>query len=272
MNLVERLIEADCRNPKTILVVGDPMTDVYVHGQLYTGCQDRCEKFVEELHVTVPGGASNANRSLQHWSAQKIFPLGDLGGPTKMRFMIEDRCIFRHDNDYCNFDLATARVEALLCLSRSNPDAVLISDYDKGVLTLEFINRVVTICTQRKIPCVADVKRAPEVYEGAIIKGNWDWYERNTSSPRNRVITDGCHLPYVNDEVREVDNLPRVKCINHVGAGDCFAAHLTLALAYGFFLKEAAAIAHSAGRVYVQHPHNRPPHPHEIVADLSSAT
>ena len=62
--------------------------------------------------------------------------------------------------------------------------------------------------------------------------------------------------------------LPKVNCINHVGAGDCFGAHLVLALMYGFSLEDAATIAHSAGRVYVQHLHNRPPLPEEIEEDL----
>lgn len=61
-----------------------------------------------------------------------------------------------------------------------------------------------------------------------------------------------------------------VKIVSHVGAGDCFAAHLALALAYGFSLKEAAVLAHSAGRVYVQSLHNIPPHPAEILADMST--
>jgi sugar/nucleoside kinase (ribokinase family) len=60
--------------------------------------------------------------------------------------------------------------------------------------------------------------------------------------------------------------------VNHVGAGDCFAAHLTLALAYGFSLKEAAGLAHSAGRVYVQSFHNHPPFPTDIAADMSTVT
>jgi D-beta-D-heptose 7-phosphate kinase/D-beta-D-heptose 1-phosphate adenosyltransferase len=58
---------------------------------------------------------------------------------------------------------------------------------------------------------------------------------------------------------------------SHVGAGDCFAAHLVLALAHGLSLEEAAMIAHSAGRIYVQHPHGRPPWPHEIKKDLDPA-
>jgi len=57
-------------------------------------------------------------------------------------------------------------------------------------------------------------------------------------------------------------------CVNHVGAGDCFGAWLTLGLAHGLRLQEAARLAHAAGRVYVRHPHNRPPWPHEIRKEL----
>jgi D-beta-D-heptose 7-phosphate kinase/D-beta-D-heptose 1-phosphate adenosyltransferase len=60
-----------------------------------------------------------------------------------------------------------------------------------------------------------------------------------------------------------------VPCRNHVGAGDCFGAHLALALASDVHnLRAAVRYAHAAGRVYVQHPHNRPPYLHEIARDL----
>ncbi len=150
-----------------------------------------------------------------------------------------------------------------------NFDAVLLSDYDKGFLTPEFTREVIKRCNRRSIPCVADVKRGPELYQGAILKSNLDWTNKYGAS---NVTTRGAMWPWVHGKTdRYHGGRHDVKCVNHVGAGDCFAAHLTLALACGFSLEDAAAVAHSAGRVYVQHPHNRPPHPKEIAADMGNA-
>ncbi len=269
MNLAQNLIKADKKSPKNILIVGDAMVDVYIHGKTYGTCQESCMKFVEESRYVVPGGAANAARSLSYWMVRIIFPPNRLSStPTKTRFMVGDRCVFRHDNDRVDtYNIDSVRAESLVYAQ--NADAVLLSDYDKGILTPEFIKDIVEICKKANIPCVVDCKRPPELYEGCILKGNVEWlnrYKPNMMTPQV-VITNGWDGPTVSGRMVSI-NQSRVHCINHVGAGDCFAAHLALALAYGFDLFNAAAIAHSAGRVYVQYRHNRPPRPEEIAADM----
>ncbi len=271
VRMVDALIEADRTAPKRILVVGDGMTDVYVHGKMHTGCQDGCPKFVEELRVAVLGGAANAARSLEKWNAT-ISLFGYAGGtenPTKTRYMVEDRCEFRHDHDRIRFDTSVIRIACLRTLRERKFDAVLLSDYDKGVLTPKFIRDVVELCNNRGVPCVADCKRGPEVYDSAILKGNLDWYLKHGGAD---VVTRGDLPPLVEGVYPSPDvyrNMLTVRCVNHVGAGDCFVAHLTLALAHKFPLADAVAFAHHAGRVYVQFAHNRPPHPAEIRADAT---
>lgn len=273
MNIVQKLIEADSSSSKQILIVGDGMMDVYVHGRLESKCQEGCAKFVEERRITAPGGAANAVRSVSHWHTEVLaFTRFGPGGPTKTRFMEDGHCIFRYDDDRVDFDQSMVREEAInaLLYRPRRVDAVLLSDYDKGMLTPEFIKEVAHTCREIGIPCVADCKRNMTIYDGCIVKGNaryWGSYPL----PRDGVATYGPDPPSVGIGVAGAV-LPSVQCINHVGAGDCFAAHMTLALAHGFSLQDAAAIAHSAGRVYVQHPHNRPPRPKEIAEDMDKAS
>lgn len=270
MNLAKRLLEEVGKVRKHILVIGDSMTDVWVHGTL-DECQEGCVKFVEEGRTYCEGGAANATNCLVSWPiVAHLFGRAPKDRPIKTRFVSRSgRVVFRHDdesvlqNDRKHHSFNKDVMEAIGWSS-----AVLLSDYDKGLLTPELIREVVGACRERGIPCVADCKRAPEVYKGAILKGNF-LYSMHHADPLD-IVTYGKNNPYVREEVHGPD-MPYVKCVNHVGAGDCFAAHLTLALAYGFSLKDAAAIAHSAGRVYVQHPHNRPPLPEEIVADMGLA-
>lgn len=269
MNPVTKLIELDKYKPRRILVVGDAMVDVYIHGKTTSTCQEGCTKFVEEERVTVPGGAANAARSLRYWFSRSECIYDYLCGPIKTRYLVDNKVVFRHDKDGIQLDLKVIRNTICDTLGSWKPEGVLISDYDKGLMTPEFINIVISYCTFGRIPCVADVKREPLIYEGAIIKANCNWYDYYR---KGDVVTFGDTCPVVVGEsiYNNDDFLPEVNCINHVGAGDCFAAHLTLALACGLSLKEAAMVAHSAGRVYVQHLHNEPPKPSEIEADFNS--
>lgn len=278
MNLAEQLIERVRKQRKVIVVVGDTICDRWVHGRRAPS-QDGCDKFVQEGEVvTTPGGAENAANCLRHWQVG-VHPFGYASNdcPVKTRYVEDGVIVFRADDDGSKTRGAGYGWARSLAFEMvKHADAVLLSDYDKGFLTTGMIAEMSDLCKDRGIPCVADAKREPRTYTGCIIKGNDDWRSKWTEwdALKDHVITYGVDEPVVNDYC--IDHsfpLPTdgVNCVNHVGAGDCFAAHLTLALAYGFSLKEAATIAHSAGRVYVQYPHNRPPYPAEVVADMALA-
>lgn len=271
--LVSQLIHKARETRKRIMVVGDSMVDRWVHGRVHTGCQDNCVKFVEEREVMTPGGAANAERSLQRWSINtSLYGFASNDCPVKTRYINESgEIVFRADDDgppERGNDYQWARDLALEMVKHC--DAVLLSDYDKGFMSRDFIQSVVSLCRAREIPCVADCKREPEVYDGCVMKANHAWATLWRRCDKG-VVTCGGEAPLIDSFCVEYV-WPSVSCVNHVGAGDCFAAHLTLSLAYGFSLKDAAAIAHSAGRVYVQHTHNRPPAPEEIEADMMLAT
>ena len=272
MNLATELQSRISQQNKIIVVIGDTMIDRWIDGKLEL-CQEGIKKFIQDRPtVEVPGGAANARRSISNWDvgAAALFGQPKRYECIKTRYLVNGTIVFRVDTDITS-DLNHSD---LLMYAVSKAGGVLLSDYDKGALTPNLIQSVVDGCRRLNIPCVADCKREPEVYKGCILKGNAEWAYRhkvNLLLP-NVVITNGKNLPTVNGRmVAVMDTLNRVECVNHIGAGDCFAAHLTLALAYGFSLKEAAVLAHSAGRVYVQHPFNRPPLPDEIAVDLANA-
>lgn len=282
VDLVDYLLSVISNNRRRIVVIGDTMTDRWVDGYLDL-CQDNCPKFVHGRTVEVPGGAANAARSIACWEANvSLFGYAENDCPIKTRYVdiTNGRTVMRYDDDgpatrAANYGWAQRAALEMVTGSR-NLGAVLLSDYDKGFLTPEIIRDVVVACKARGIPCVADCKREPELYAGCILKCNADWYSRHGASSwpdmsADIVCTYGADPPTINRVIVPY-NLATVECRNHVGAGDCFAAHLTLALAYGFSLKDAAVLAHSAGRVYVQHRHNRQPRPNEIRTHLATAT
>src|SRR4051812_7503935 len=114
MSFIDTLIEADKRSPRKILVIGDGMTDFYVHGHLEDS-QDGCQKFMQEAEYCVLGGAGNAARSLRNWNAE-VKCIWDAGcgprSPMKVRFLDrDDRIIFRWDNDEISLNTELARKE-----------------------------------------------------------------------------------------------------------------------------------------------------------------
>lgn len=312
---IAKLYEMDVASPKNIAVIGDAMIDRYIYGQV-TSCQDGvpCFKNVfEGSHFTSPGGAANAARQLDRWrsnvelisfwggaygylgafnSEQMRFgsmlcfaePLMQL--PLKERHYEKDKIIWRKDTECADYGLSASRLLecrniAVKALQEMRFDAILVSDYDKGFLDLETLFKIYDIGLLKNIPVVTDAKRAPNYYQGGILKCNREYQTKHrslgASHHQGLVITNGEQPPYCVGLGAEVYKgspkhpLPRVPCINHVGAGDCFAAHLALALAHGLSIKDASTIAHSAGRVYVQHRHGRSPYPHEIHKDLHPA-
>lgn len=278
-NLVQRLLGCISEERKSIVVIGDAMVDVWVHGRTEE-CQDGCSKFVEESCTRTHGGAANAHRCLEKWPVSiLLYTIPENERPFKTRFIdANDKIVYRWDNETVLSTLKSSadrheriRTDAIDLIKYAS--AVLLSDYDKGFIPPAFIQEVAARCKQYGVPCVADCKRALETYTGCVLKGNEAWFRKNNISSYSGgiVITQGALAPVVSSH-GYIENLHSVKCVNHVGAGDCFAAHLALALAYKFSLREAATLAHSAGRVYVQHAHNKPPYPDEIARDLSNAT
>lgn len=278
-NLGRRLVQAIEKHRKRIVVIGDTMVDRWVRGRVEE-CQDGCPKFMQEEVVEVPGGAGNAHRCLSNWDVKaSVYGFVGMHCPVKTRYVDQnDKILMRVDLEAQSVGRRVIAAGYKWCRDSAMgmiefAGGVLLSDYDKGFLTPEFIKEVVAACRSRRIPCVADCKRAPEGYEGAILKANQEWSRTNGDKVPN-VLTRGPYAPLVDSKSFvgvETGKRP-ITCVNHVGAGDCFAAHLTLALAYGFSLKEAAALAHSAGRVYVQYRNNRPPFPNEVIEDLDSVS
>jgi bifunctional ADP-heptose synthase (sugar kinase/adenylyltransferase) len=284
MDLVDRLLTKIREKHRRIVIVGDVILDRWVHGHT-AECQDGCPKFVQELSVDSPGGAANAENCLVGWGNNvSLYGWSQTECPVKCRYVQNGKMVFRADDDrtpheghyHWSYSLALEMIE--------RAGAVLISDYDKGYLSPEFIRKVADLCAERRILCVADCKREPILYDGCILKCNADYQHEHyqdlgrlvfdQEKGQRLVVTGGPMNPIVWDGAGPTGlgyDPPPVTCVNHVGAGDCFAAHLTLALAYGFSLREAAALAHSAGRVYVQRPHNQPPPPDRIAADMRIA-
>jgi D-beta-D-heptose 7-phosphate kinase/D-beta-D-heptose 1-phosphate adenosyltransferase len=299
MDAVQKLTERDRAKRLKIAVIGDAMVDEYYHGRLEPS-QDGCQKFIASRSAVCPGGAANAAHQLAHWNADAFLIASWHRGSHPAAFdaslchhtrdyirktrYIDDatgRIVFRRDHESANYGLATAELTEIRDLTvkavrTMGFDAVLISDYDKGFLDRDTIKRIIAECTVQRMPVVADAKQKPITYDGALLKCNGEYDCHKETLGIRRVVTHGGLVPTIHwpdDSVWTVEPVVTgpVHCRNHVGAGDCFAAHLVLGLAHGLGLGEAAQVAHAAGRCYVQHQHNRPPYPFEVRKDMTGS-
>lgn len=288
----------------TLLVVGDLMLDHYLWGA--------CERISPEAPVqvvdiknetTVLGGAGNVLSNLASLGAkvhvasvigndengnalvEKLRALGishqslvrQEGRKTskKSRVMASHQQVVRFDAE--SKEPITAQSEAALLTHVQGlldaVDAVLLSDYGKGVLTPSLTQNLISLTHVRGIPCLVDPKgKDYSKYRGAtLITPN----RAEAALATNISITDDASLLQAGMKLKNdldltyaiitlsedgmaifdqnVEKIPTVarEVYDVTGAGDTVLASLGFALACGMNITEAALFATSAAAVVV---------------------
>lgn len=288
----------------TLLVVGDLMLDHYLWGA--------CERISPEAPVqvvdiknetTVLGGAGNVLSNLASLGAkvhvasvigndpngnalvEKLRTLGighqslvrQEGRKTskKSRVMASHQQVVRFDAESKepvtaqSEEALLAHVQALL----GSVDALLLSDYGKGVLTPSLTQKLISLARARQIPCLIDPKgKDYSKYRGAtLITPN----RAEAALATNISITDEAALLNAGMKLKNdldltyaiitlsedgmaifgdtVEKIPTVarEVYDVTGAGDTVLASLGFALACGLGITEAALFATSAAAVVV---------------------
>ncbi|MBX2973942.1 MAG: D-glycero-beta-D-manno-heptose-7-phosphate kinase [Flavobacteriales bacterium] len=300
---VDRFLE-QARNT-TVLVVGDVMLDAYLWGRV-----DRIspEAPVPVVHVQRRsarlGGAANVALNLKTLGATPVVvsTIGtDAAGqdlercfldagldnvglvrspqrPTtvKTRVISGHQHVVRVDEETSD-DLSPADEAALLqrierIVSGRKPTAIVMEDYNKGVLTANTIEHVLAIAGQAGIPVAVDPKlknflryrgvalfkpNVKELREGlkvdvrgsdlASVRAAVSRLEQELGNSAT-MVTLSEHGVYVHDADGEhhIAAHPR-KIVDVSGAGDTVIAVATLALAQGLPLDRIAALSNLAG-------------------------
>jgi D-beta-D-heptose 7-phosphate kinase/D-beta-D-heptose 1-phosphate adenosyltransferase len=300
----ERLTELLNRaHGKRIAVIGDAMLDVYLTGDVERISPEAPVPVVrvrERKHAL--GGAANVAQNVVAIGARcdLVAAVGsDRAGATLRTMLLAlgggadslvtvDRCttqktrivarsqqLVRVDEEE-EADLAGADEGALLDCIRvvlRDADAVVLEDYNKGVLTPEVIAEVIRLATARQLPIVVDPKfRNFFAYRGAtIFKPNRRELEaalgaaldvdhpETIPSTLNRLGVEhilltlgerGMVLFSTRGELARVPTVAR-EVYDVVGAGDTVTAYLATILAAGGTPAEAASIANIAAGIEV---------------------
>jgi D-beta-D-heptose 7-phosphate kinase/D-beta-D-heptose 1-phosphate adenosyltransferase len=249
----------------------------------------------------LPGGAANVAAQLKYFNvnvelvslitnlAKVVFESNDVSTkyskiidnmqiPTKRRIYSEGIPLVRWDIEKENFGLDDIK-KYLMDLIIPDSDFNIFSDYSKGLFSYPWFRKFFN-----QAPSLVDPKNSeidfwqdctyfkPNSIEAKYLseKKNWkDQIEYFIDSIRCKhvVITQGGNGIVGKDEDYFEYN-PKDLSVNPeslVGAGDCFAAFLSMAVCRGFKLEEAAKIAYVAGSLYVKRNFNKPISPGELL-------
>jgi rfaE bifunctional protein kinase chain/domain len=286
-----------------ILVLGDLMLDEYLFGQVSRISPEAPVPVVEvEREKLMLGGAANVAWNIKalggtavpvgvvgrdraggvmraELAAKKIPVAGLIAEPgrhttIKTRIVAHHQQVVRVDREHRQDIPAAGEKKVIAALGRLIPkaDAVLIEDYNKGLLTANVIAAALDISRKYKIPVTVDPKlRRFLDYRGvALFKPNVLETERalgvtiaddhdmdragaallDTLGANAVLITAGDKGMYLFPRGKKRTHIPTVahEVYDVSGAGDTVIAVITLALARGATFEEAAVLAtHAAG-------------------------
>lgn len=293
----------DFKNRK-IVVIGDIMLDKYVWGAVHRISQEAPVQIVDVEHESfVPGGAGNSASNIASFNA-KVFLVGVVGSdsskdilekellnrniipelvvdklrPTivKERIMGRNQQILRIDYEKRDFYSKEIKQKFMKSLMKVIPDcdAVIISDYAKGINDPELIPEIISFCQKHNKITIADFKS----------KNHLIYRNISLITPNKHDSKDILHMDAGTDEeviavckkfssdlncdvlmtrgsqgmsAYTKDNsfatIPSIarEVFDTTGAGDTVTAVVALALASGASLKQAAELATAAAGVVV---------------------
>lgn len=227
-----------------ILLIGDTCTDVYQYGTI-----DRISPeapvpvFVPTYKEEREGMAGNVYANLVALGCEVKLLTGHHSIKTRLVDSRSKQQIIRIDNDVKSSPIRFA-TDIPEC------DAVVISDYNKGVVSYDMVERLLR---KSKVPVFIDTKKTDlERFQGAWVKINELEYSKITSECTGLIVTRGAKGASV--KYHDISHpAPRVEVSDVTGAGDTFLA----ALAYQYLvtnsIDQAVKFAIAASAVTVQH-------------------
>jgi len=291
---------------KNILVLGDLMLDKYIFGSV-----DRIspEAPIQVVNVKkekyIPGGAANVCNNLSSLGC-RAYICGVVGNdepgkillsglsdkniegelvfmeeekPTtqKIRIVSQNQQLLRidYEDTACIKSMTEEKIIDFIKNDFNHFDAVIVSDYAKGVVTENIMDRLIKKAVEKEKKVIIDPKPknknfyknsfliTPNLKEASKMSGIF--YEEEESiremalsmvkeMSSNILITCGDKGMYLMEKMGDAHHLPAKarEVYDVTGAGDTVIATISLCLAAGATLREAALIANYAAGIVVR--------------------
>jgi D-glycero-beta-D-manno-heptose-7-phosphate kinase len=311
---------------RRVIVLGDVMLDEFVWGRVARISPEAPVPVVEvtdeSFHL---GGAGNVAASIRALGgkaalagvvgadaagervrraliaagveAQLVLVSPDRPTTVKTRIIAHSQQVVRADREDAS-DISGEAVDALVAGLRGeigSADALVLSDYQKGVVTPALLRRVLPIARRRRRPVLVDPKlRHFRSYRGVTVVTPNQLEAEQATGLRLREPEDleaagrrilsllGCRAALVTRGEQGMSLFERGRPSLHVpaaarevfdvtGAGDSVIATLALALAAGASLPEAASVANAAAGVVVGKVGTAQASPDEVLAAVRRA-
>ena len=288
-------------NDKKVLVVGDAMIDAYMWGEINRMSPEAPVPVVEvKKHENRLGGAANVALNLKALGADPILcsvigtgkrgmlfkelmiesKLSNEGilftdkrkTTIKTRVIAEKKHQLRIDEEETKPILQEKEFLKLTLSLLNNIDVIILQDYNKGVLTSEIIEGIISTANKKEIPTIVDPKNfnfnsyinctifkpnLSEIKAGMGIdfnNNNINEIEKSTCNLRNKISAKGVLLTLseggicVNSE-KEFKHIPAIKrnIIDVSGAGDTVISVASLCLASNLDYTILSGLSNLAG-------------------------
>ncbi len=236
-----------------VIVIGDKCTDKYIYGE--------CSRLSPEQPVPVldkskveekPGMAGNTELNLKAFGINTVL-LSQREPITKTRFVDTNSGYQLLRLDETPKVSRIANAELKMALIHMNPDAIVISDYDKGYINDEDLWH---LCHNFNRPVFVDTKKRrlfnkDNVFWKINKKEYDDLVPESIPNSSNLIVTLGSAGAMWNNTIFKPDP---VKVFDVCGAGDTFLS----ALVYEFLrtknMRKAIELANKAAAITVTHP------------------
>jgi rfaE bifunctional protein kinase chain/domain len=306
---------------RRVFVLGDVMLDEFLWGRVSRISPEAPVPVVQVTRQTFHlGGAGNVAANVRSLGGEAVLA-GVVGGdaagervrealdgagvdwrvvdlgrdrPTtvKTRIVAHGQQVVRADHEDAADVPAQAQADLLESVRRELPScaALVVSDYEKGVVTASLLRRVMALARRRRVPVLVDPKvRHFRLYRGAtVVTPNQLETEQATGlrldgasglnaagrrvlsqlACRAVLVTRGEHGMSLFERGRPPLHVPTAarEVFDVTGAGDSVIATMALALAAGASLAEAAVLANCAAGVVVGKLGTAQANPREVLA------
>ena len=236
-----------------VIVIGDKCTDKYVYGECNRLSPEQPVPVLDKTEIKErPGMAANTEMNLKAFGVNTVL-LSQREEIIKTRFVDSNSGYQLMRLDETPKVSRIANAELKMAFMHMNPDAIVVSDYDKGYLSEEDLW---IICNNINRPVFVDTKKRrlfqkDNVYWKINKKEYDDLIQENIPDLRNLIVTLGSGGATWNGMIYKPQP---VKVFDVCGAGDTFLA----ALVYKFLetrnMENAINYANKAAAISVTHP------------------
>jgi len=252
---------------KNILLAGDLIQDIFIYGKSDRINPEGPFPLVTQTSTEEKlGGAGNVLNNLTSLGIEPIFVYpNETNISTKTRVVVDNRIIFRYDNDVISEGYLTP--ESFENFNLSGIDYAVFSDYNKGFL--KEISSVIKFLNQKGCKVIVDPKQNFKVYRGAwCIKPNQKEFEQfygpvtkenlskfSASNDHKLVIVTMGSSGFVYYYEGNYYEIPAItnQVADVTGAGDSFLAAFVYCLAKDMTVPDAIKIANIGAGISVQH-------------------